>query len=226
MLKYVSGLNANHAKSIVGYRNENGRFNNRDQITKVKGIASKVFEQAAGFLKITKGDNPLDATSIHPESYTATKKLLKKFQIDDVNSGGKILRKKISEEKINLNEIAIEINCGVPTLEDILLNLEKPGRDPRDNMPQPLFKKDILKIEDLRQEMIVEGTVRNVVDFGAFVDIGVKQDGLLHKSEMAAGFVKSPYEIVAVGDVIKMKIVSVDIERQRIGLSLKGLNSK
>ncbi|MCK5032616.1 MAG: S1 RNA-binding domain-containing protein, partial [Calditrichia bacterium] len=138
----------------------------------------------------------------------------------------KILRKKISEEKINLNEIAIEINCGVPTLEDILLNLEKPGRDPRDNMPKPSFKKDILKIEDLHQGMIVEGTVRNVVDFGAFIDIGVKQDGLLHKSEMAAGFVKSPYEIVAVGDVIKMKIVSVDIERQRIGLSLKGLNSK
>ena len=226
LLKHVSGLNSNHAKSIVEFRNENGRFNNRKAITKVRGIASKVFEQAAGFLKITKGDNPLDATSIHPESYNATEKLLKKFEIEDVNIGGKILKQKISAEKINLAEIAGEINCGVPTLEDILLNLEKPGRDPRDNMPQPLFKKDILKIEDLRQEMIVEGTVRNVVDFGAFVDIGVKQDGLLHKSEMAAGFVKSPFEIVAVGDVIKLKIVSVDIERQRIGLSLKGLNSK
>ena len=226
LLKHVSGLNSNHAKSIVEFRNENGRFNNRKAITKVRGIASKVFEQAAGFLKITKGDNPLDATSIHPESYNATEKLLKKFEIEDVNIGGKTLKQKISSEKINLAEIAEEINCGVPTLEDILLNLEKPGRDPRDNMSQPLFKKDILKIEDLRQEMIVEGTVRNVVDFGAFVDIGVKQDGLLHKSEMAAGFVKSPFEIVAVGDVIKLKIVSVDIERQRIGLSLKGLNSK
>jgi len=224
LLKYVSGLNSNHAKSIVQYRNENGRFNNRTNITKVRGIASKVFEQAAGFLKITKGDNPLDATSIHPESYDATVKLLKKFDVDDVNKGGKTLRQKISIEKINLADIAEEINCGVPTLEDILLNLEKPARDPRDNMPKPLFKKDILKIEDLRQDMIVEGTVRNVVDFGAFIDVGVKQDGLLHKSEMANGFVKSPYTIVAVGDVIKLRIVSVDVERQRIGLSLKGLN--
>jgi len=224
LLKYVSGLNSNHAKSIVQYRNENGRFNNRTNITKVRGIASKVFEQAAGFLKITKGDNPLDATSIHPESYDATVKLLKKFDVDDVNKGGKTLRQKISTEKINLADIVEEINCGVPTLEDILLNLEKPARDPRDNMPKPLFKKDILKIEDLRQDMIVEGTVRNVVDFGAFIDIGVKQDGLLHKSEMANGFVKSPFEIVAVGDVIKLRIVSVDVERQRIGLSLKGLN--
>jgi len=226
LLKYVSGLNSNHAKSIVEYRNENGRFNNRNEITKVRGIASKVFEQAAGFLKITKGDNPLDATSIHPESYDATEKLLKKFEIENVNEGGKKLRQKVSSEKISLANIAQEINCGVPTLEDILLNLEKPGRDPRDNMPKPLFKKDILKIEDLRTEMIVEGTVRNVVDFGAFIDIGVKQDGLLHKSEMANGFVKSPYEIVAVGDVIKLRIVSVDVERQRIGLSLKGVNSK
>jgi protein Tex len=226
LLKYVSGLNTNHAKSIVEYRNDNGRFNNRNELTKVRGVASKVFEQAAGFLKITKGDNPLDATSIHPESYDATEKLLKKFEIDDVNTGGKTLKQKISSEKLALTEIAGAINCGVPTLGDILLNLEKPGRDPRDNMTKPLFKKDILKIEDLRRDMIVEGTVRNVVDFGAFVDIGVKQDGLLHKSEMAAGFVKSPFEIVAVGDVIKMRIVSVDIERQRIAFSLKDLNSK
>jgi len=224
LLKYVSGLNSNHAKSIVEYRNENGRFNNRTEITKVRGIASKVFEQAAGFLKITKGDNPLDATSIHPESYEATEKLLKKFEVADVNAGGKTLRQKISSEKMDIADMAEEINCGIPTLEDILLDLEKPGRDPRDKMPKPLFKKDILKIEDLRQDMIVEGTVRNVVDFGAFIDIGVKQDGLLHKSEMANGFVKSPYKIVAVGDVIKLKIVSVDVERQRIGLSLKGLN--
>jgi len=224
LLKYVSGLNSNHAKSIVEYRNENGRFNNRTEITKVRGIASKVFEQAAGFLKITKGDNPLDATSIHPESYEATEKLLKKFEVADVNAGGKTLRQKISLEKMDIADMAEEINCGIPTLEDILLDLEKPGRDPRDKMPKPLFKKDILKIEDLRQDMIVEGTVRNVVDFGAFIDIGVKQDGLLHKSEMANGFVKSPYKIVAVGDVIKLKIVSVDVERQRIGLSLKGLN--
>jgi len=225
LLKYVSGLNSNHAKSIVEYRNENGRFNNRTEITKVRGIASKVFEQAAGFLKITKGDNPLDATSIHPESYEATEKLLKKFDVADVNAGGKTLRQKISSEKMDIADMAEEINCGIPTLEDILLDLEKPGRDPRDKMPKPLFKKDILKIEDLRQDMIVEGTVRNVVDFGAFIDIGVKQDGLLHKSEMANGFVKSPYKIVAVGDVIKLKIVSVDVERQRIGLSLKGLNN-
>ena len=224
LLKYISGLNANHAKSIVEFRNENGRFNNRNEITKVKGIASKVFEQAAGFLKIIKGENPLDATAIHPESYDATQKLLKKFEIEDVNEGGKTLRQKLYSKKIDLNEIAREIDCGLPTLEDILLNLEKSGRDPRDNMPTPVFKKDILRIEDLRPDMIVEGTVRNVVDFGAFIDIGVKQDGLLHKSEMANSFVKSPYEIVSVGDVIKLRIVSIDVERQRIGLSLKEVN--
>ena len=224
LLKYVSGLNSKHAKNIVEFRNENGRFNNREELKSIKGVGSKVFEQAAGFLKITHGDNPLDATSIHPESYDVTNKLLKKFKIDDVNTGGRTLRKKIADEKINLNEIAEDIKCGLPTLEDILLNLEKPGRDPRDNMPKPLFKKDILQIEDLHQGMLVEGTVRNVVDFGAFIDIGVKQDGLLHKSEMANGFVKSPYEIVAVGDIIKVKIVSVDIDRDRIGLSLKDLD--
>lgn len=226
LLKYVSGLNSNHAKSIIEYRNENGKFKNREEIKKVRGIAEKVFEQAAGFLKITKGDNPLDATSIHPESYEATKKLLKKFEISDVNIGGKTLRQKLLKEKKDLTKIAEQINCGIFTLDDILLNLEKPGRDPRENMPKPLFKKDILKIEDLRSDMMVEGTVRNVVDFGAFIDIGVKQDGLLHKSEMAEGYVKSPYEIVSVGDVIKLRIVSVDIERQRIALSLKKSSPK
>lgn len=226
LLKYVSGLNSKLARTLVKLRNENGRYTNRAQLNKIKGIGSKVYEQAAGFLKITNGDNPLDATSIHPESYDVTNRLLKKFRIDDLNEGGKTLRKKFLDEKINLGEISKEINCGLPTLEDILLNLEKPGRDPRENTPKPLFKKDILKIEDLKQGMIVEGTVRNVVDFGAFVDFGVKQDGLLHKSEMAAGYVKSPYEIVAVGDIIKAKIVMIDIDRQRIGLSLKGLIEK
>jgi uncharacterized protein len=224
LLKYVSGLNSKLAKNIVEFRNKNGKFKNREEIKSIKGIGSKVFEQAAGFLKIINGNNPLDETSIHPESYEVTKKLLKKFDVDDVNQGGRALRKKIMEEKLQLEEIADEINCGLPTLVDILLNLEKPGRDPRDNTPKPLFKKDILKIEDLRLGMTIVGTVRNVVDFGAFIDIGVKQDGLLHKSEMANGFVKSPYEIVAVGDIIKVKIVSVDIERQRIGLSIKDLN--
>jgi uncharacterized protein len=221
----VSGFNSKLAKNIVEFRNKNGRFNNREQINKIKGVGAKIFEQAAGFLKITNGENPLDATSIHPESYDVTRKLIKKFEIVDINEGGRALRKKISDEKISLNDIAKELDCGLPTLEDILLNLEKPGRDPRENTPKPLFKKDILKIEDLKPEMIVEGTVRNVVDFGAFVDIGVKQDGLLHKSEMAAGFVKSPYEIVTVGDIIKIKIVMVDIDRQRIGLSLKGVGN-
>jgi len=221
LLKYVSGLSTKTANNIVKYRDENGPFKNREVIKKVDGIGASAFEQSAGFLRIINGENPLDATSIHPESYNATQKLLEKFSITDIHSGGRALRKKINMEKIDLSKIAADINCGVPTLEDILLDLEKPGRDPREDMPKPLFKSDVLKMEDLREGMILNGTIRNVVDFGAFVDIGVKQDGLVHVSQLTNKFVKSPYEIVSVNDVVKVKIISIDIERNRIALSMK-----
>jgi uncharacterized protein len=221
LLKYVSGLTSKTSKNIVKFRDDNGPFDNREVIKTVEGIGEIAFQQAAGFLRINNGDNTLDATSIHPESYKATKKLLHKFSISDISQGGRTLRKKIFDEKLDLAELASIIDCGVPTLEDILLDLEKPGRNPRDDMPKPLFKSDVLKMEDLREGMILQGTVRNVVDFGAFVDIGVKQDGLIHISQLADKFIKSPYEIVSVGDVVKVKIVSVDLERQRIALSMK-----
>lgn len=220
LLKYVSGLTSRTAASIVKYRDEHGPFRNREELKKVDGIGEIAFQQAAGFLRIPDGDNPLDNTSIHPESYEATQKLLKKFQIQDINLGGKLLRSKIKNEVQNLAELLDELGIGEPTFNDILDNLEKPGLDPRDELPKPIFKSDVLKMEDLREGMILKGTVRNVVDFGAFVDIGVKQDGLVHVSRMAKKFVKNPYELLSVGDVIEVKVVSIDLERGRIGLSM------
>ncbi len=223
LLKHVSGLTSKTANNIVNYRDKHGSFKNREIIKEVDGIGEIAFQQSAGFLRITNGDNPLDATSIHPESYKATQKLLKNFAVSDVNQGGKQLRKDIVDKKIDLTEIAGNIGCGLPTLKDILFDLEKPGRDPREKMPKPLFKSDVMKTEDLQNGMVLSGTVRNVVDFGAFVDIGVKQDGLVHISQLANKYIKSPYEVVSVGDVVKVKILSVDIERQRIALSMKDI---
>lgn len=224
LLKYVSGITSKTAKNIVNFRNEKGPFKNRNIIKEVEGIGNTAFQQSAGFLRISNGDNPLDATAIHPESYEATERLLQKFAVTDINNDGKSLRKKIVDGKMDLKEIASAIDCGIPTLEDILMELEKPGRDPRENLPKPLFKSSILKIEDLTEGMILEGTIRNVVDFGAFVDIGVKHDGLIHVSQLADKFIKSPHEMVAVGDVVKVKVLSVDPDRQRIGLSMKNAN--
>ncbi len=220
LLKYVSGLTSRTANNIVKYRDEHGAFRNREELKSVDGIGEIAFQQSAGFLRIPDGDNPLDNTSIHPESYEATQKLLRKFGIEDVRSGGKVLRKKIKEAGVDLQDLLEELGIGEPTFNDILDNLEKPGLDPRDEMPKPIFKSDVLKMEDLREGMVLKGTVRNVVDFGAFVDIGVKQDGLVHVSRMAKKYVKNPLEVVAVGDVIDVKVVSIDLERGRIGLSM------
>jgi uncharacterized protein len=221
LLTYISGLTKRSAYNIIRYREEKGRFDNREQLKNVDGIGTKVFEQAAGFLRIRDGENQLDATSIHPESYESTNRLLKKFSIDNLYADSKRLKEMIKESKINLRDLAQEIGCGLPTLEDILKDLEKPGRDPRENLPRPIFRRDVMKIEDLRTGMILDGTVRNVVDFGVFVDIGVKQDGLVHVSEMADSYVKAPHEVAQVGDIVKVKVLSIDLERQRISLSMK-----
>jgi len=221
LLTYVSGLTKRSADNIVHYREEKGRFNNREELKNIDGIGIKAFQQAAGFLRIRNGENQLDATSIHPETYNSTFKLLQKFSIRDVYTSGKRIQEIIKENKINLNDLAQEIECGVPTLEDILKDLEKPGRDPRESLPKPIFRSDVLKIEDLRTGMLLEGTVRNVVDFGLFVDIGVKQDGLVHVSQMAESYVKKPHEVAQVGDTIQVKVLSIDLERQRIALSMK-----
>ncbi|NOX88378.1 MAG: RNA-binding transcriptional accessory protein [Calditrichaeota bacterium] len=220
LLKYISGLTSRTASNIVKYRDEHGPFRNREELKKVDSIGEIAYQQAAGFLRIPDGDNPLDNTSIHPESYEATRKLLKKFEIQDLAEGGKLLRKKLKQENIDLQALLEELNIGEPTFNDILDNLEKPGLDPRDEMPKPIFKSDVLKMEDLREGMVLKGTVRNVVDFGAFVDIGVKQDGLIHVSQMSRKYVKNPMEVVAVGDVVDVKVVSIDPERGRIGLSM------
>jgi uncharacterized protein len=221
LLTHISGLNSRNAEKIVAYRNTVGPFKNRQDLKKVEGIGDSAFEQSAGFLRITDGDNPLDSTSIHPESYKVTEKLLEKFSVDDLHQGGRQLKKNLSENKISIEELAAEIECGYPTLIDILDDLEKPGRDPRDEMPKPIFRSDIMKMEDLKEGIILKGTVRNVVDFGAFVDIGVKQDGLVHISNMTNKYIKSPLDIVQVGDIIEVKVLSVDLERERIALSMK-----
>ncbi|MBN2425540.1 MAG: RNA-binding transcriptional accessory protein [Calditrichaceae bacterium] len=221
LLRYVSGLTSRTAESIIRSRDKNGPFKNRNELKNVDGIGEVAFQQAAGFLRIPDGDNPLDNTGIHPESYDAASKLLKKFAINDIAQGGGVLRKSIKESKTDLKALLAELGIGEPTFEDIIRNLEKPGLDPRDEMPKPIFKSDVLKIEDLREGMILKGTVRNVVDFGAFVDIGVKHDGLVHVSQMGKKFVKNPLEVVAVGDVIDVRVVYIDLERGRVGLSMK-----
>jgi uncharacterized protein len=221
LLKYISGLNGKTANNIVKYRDANGSFINREQLRKVDGIGEVAFQQSAGFLRIISGDNPLDATSIHPESYPITRKILDKFAVTDIHQGGKQLKIQIKQKNTDLKHLATELACGLPTLEDILTNLEKPGLDPRQDMPAPIFRNDILKAEDLKEGMMLKGTVRNVVDFGAFIDIGVKHDGLVHISQMADRYLKSPHEIISVGDVVEVKVLSVDLERQRIALSMR-----
>jgi len=221
LLQNVSGLNSKTAEKIVAFRDEHGRFVNREKLNKVSGIGETAFQQSAGFLRIIDGENPLDNTAIHPESYAATKKLLEIFKIEKQQRNWRTLRAEFINRKTSLTEIAEKIAVGEPTLEDILINLEKPGRDPRDEMPKPFFKSDVLEIDDLKEGMILQGTVRNVVDFGAFVDIGLKRDGLVHVSQMADKFVKNPLEIVSVGDIIKVKVIGIDLERERVNLSMK-----
>ena len=227
LLQYVSGINKRVAENIVKLRDERGKFKNRKQIKEVSGLGDKAFEQSAGFLKIPDGDNPLDNTFIHPESYPACQKLIEKVRkISDkpqLPAAVAEFRSKMSAAGLTFESLARDLDTGVPTLRDIMDNLEKPGRDPRDELPPPLLSKEILKMEDLREGMILKGTVRNVVDFGAFVDIGVKQDGLVHVSQLKDGFVANPMEVVSVGDVVSVRILSVDLQRGRVSLSMKGI---
>ncbi|KNY27121.1 Tex family protein [Pseudobacteroides cellulosolvens] len=224
LLSYVSGINGTVAKNIVEYREQNGKFTKRQEIKKVKKLGDKAFEQCAGFLRIPDGKNILDNTAVHPESYDAVLKLLKLtgFALDDVSSGNlKGLKEEVS--KRGVTNIAEEIGVGVPTLRDIMDELLKPGRDPRDELPKPVLLTDVLDIEDLKPGMILTGTVRNVADFGAFVDIGVHQDGLVHISELCDRYVKNPMEVVAVGDIVKVRVLSVEVQRKRISLSMKNI---
>ena len=222
LLSYVAGINAASAKNIVKYREENGEFTSRAQIKKVPRIGDKAFEQCAGFLRIPGGKEILDNTGVHPESYAAAKKLLATFGCtkDDIGTGKlNELRAKIKE--YGQKKLCAELEIGEPTLNDILGELEKPGRDIRDGLPAPLLREDVLSLEDLKPDMILKGTVRNVIDFGAFVDIGVHQDGLVHVSQISNKFIKHPGEVLSVGDVVEVKVLSVDIAKKRIGLTMK-----
>ena len=220
LLEYISGISKAVAKNIIDYRETNGRFTNRKQLLKVAKLGPKAFEQCAGFMRISGGDNPLDATSVHPESYEAAKKLLEVmgYDIDSISSGELIgLKSKIED----MGRLADELGIGTITLEDIVKELEKPGRDPRDEMPKPILRKDVLDMKDLAPGMILKGTVRNVIDFGAFVDTGVHQDGLVHISQMSAERrVEHPLDIVSVGDIVDVRVIDVDVNKGRISLSM------
>jgi len=270
LLNYVSGISPATAKNIVKYREEHGKFDNRKMLKEVKRLGDKVYEQCAGFLRISGGNNVLDNTSVHPESYLVTSIFLEKlgYGLDDVRDGKlrnidekiieyKSVSKKVKVEKENtkrvkslqdlaslglenkkpektnataikenVEAIAKELEIGVFTLRDIIEELKKPGRDPREEMPKPVFRSDVLKMEDLKLDMIMQGTVRNVVDFGAFVDIGVKQDGLVHISELGDKFIKNPMDVVSVGDEVTVRIIKLDIERGKISMSMKGLKKR
>ena len=223
LLSYVSGINKTIAKNIVKYRDENGKLKNRKQLLKVPKLGKVAFEQCAGFLRIFDGDNPLEITAVHPESYDIAEKLLEKigFNKEDLRNKEKLdsIREKL--KTISIKEVAKELEVGEMTLEDIISELSKPGRDPREDMPKPILRSDVLKLDDLKEGMILNGTVRNVIDFGAFVDIGVKHDGLVHISEMCDKFIKNPSEVVSVGDIVKVKVIKIDKERQKVGLSMK-----
>jgi len=223
LLQHVSGLTSRTARNIVDFRLENGKFLSREDLKKVPGIGMSSFQQSAGFLRIPDSKNPLDNTSIHPESYSATQKLLNKFDITKISLGSALIKAKLRNE--NLAQLSKQLDIGLPTLEDILLNLEKPGLDPRDELPKPILKSNVVSMEDLFEGMVLKGTVRNVVDFGAFVDIGLKQAGLIHISELANKFVKDPKEIVSVGDIVNVKILTIDKNRGRIGLSMKDVQN-
>ena len=222
LLKYVAGVNARVADGIVKYREEIGSFRSREELKKVKGLGENAFVQAAGFLRIRESDNFFDGTAVHPESYQAAEKLLAALNltVDEVRRDGSLVRARVRQSRRSLEELAKLCDCGKETLADIIESLEKPNRDPRDEMPAVILRSDVLSIDDLYEGLVLKGTVRNVVDFGAFVDIGVKQDGLVHLSRMAKRYVKNPLDVVSVGDIIDVKVISIDKERGRIGLSM------
>jgi uncharacterized protein len=222
LLSYVSGISAAIAKNILTYREENGKFSNRKELLKVSKLGPKAFEQCAGFLRIPESKNPLDNTGVHPESYGAAEALLKSlgYTIKDVSEkkiGGAL--RSVSDYKT----LAANLEVGVPTLKDIVKELEKPGRDPREDMPAPVLRSDVLSMEDLTEGMVLTGTVRNVIDFGAFIDIGVHQDGLAHISQLSNKFIKHPLEAVSVGDIVKVMVLGVDLAKKRISLTLKNI---
>ncbi len=222
LLSYIAGINKTTAKNIVKYRDENGEFRRRRDLTKVPRFGAKAYEQAAGFLRIPDGEEIFDNTGVHPDSYAAAEKLLTAFGRTKADvRGGLNLKSEVSA--YGSAKLASEIGVGEPTLKDILGELEKPGRDIRDSLPPPVLRDRVLDLSDLTEGMVLTGTVRNVIDFGAFVDIGVHQDGLLHISEMADRFVKHPSELLSVGDIIEVKIKSVDLKRKRIALTRRGM---
>ena len=225
LLSYVAGINSTIAKNIVKYREDNGKFSNRNELLNVPRLGKAAFEQCAGFIRIPEGDNPLEITAVHPESYEATNNLLKNigYTSQDLLDKEKLSSIKSKLASLNLSKTAKELDIGELTLKDIIDELSKPGRDPRENMPKPILRKDVLKFEDLRDGQILTGTVRNITDFGCFVDVGVKHDGLVHISEMSDKFVKSPSDVVSIGDIVKVKVIGIDEERQKVKLSMKNV---
>lgn len=223
LLSYVSGINNTIAKNIVKYRDENGKLKERKELLKVPKLGKVAFEQCAGFIRIPDGINPLENTAVHPESYEQTEKLLAKIGFDknDLKNKDNITKLREKLKSINITELSNELDIGEMTLTDIVSELSKPGRDPREDMPKPVLRNDVLNFEDLTDGMILTGTVRNVIDFGAFIDIGVKYDGLVHISEMSNSYIKSPSEVVSVGDIVKVKVIKIDKERKKVGLSMK-----
>ena len=223
LLSYVSGINKTIAGNIVKYRDENGKLKERKELLKVPKLGKSAYEQCAGFIRIFDGKNPLEITAVHPESYEVAEKLLDKigYKKEDLIDKDRLkeIRTKLAE--INVKNVAKELEVGEMTLQDIVQELSKPGRDPREEMPKPILRADVLKFEDLREGMVLTGTVRNVTDFGAFVDIGVKHDGLVHISQLSNNFVKNPSDVVSVGDIVKVKVIGIDLERQKVQLSMR-----
>ena len=223
LLQYISGINKTIANNIVKYRDEHGKLKERKELLKVPKLGKATFEQCAGFIRITDGKNPLETTAVHPESYGIAENLLDSIGYDKEDLVDKEKIKEIKEKlsKVNIQNTAKELNVGEMTLKDIIEELSKPGRDPREEMPKPILRADVLKFEDLREGQVLTGTVRNVTDFGAFVDVGVKHDGLVHISEMSNSYVKNPSDIVSVGDIVKVKVIGIDTDRQKVSLSMK-----
>ena len=223
LLSYVSGINKQVAKNIVEYRDKNGSLKQRKELLKVPKLGKAAFEQCAGFIRIYDGKNPLEITGVHPESYDKAEELLTEmgYSVDDLVQNDKLSELKDKLKKVNVKEMAKNLDVGELTLQDIIDELSKPGRDPREDMPKQILRNDVLKFEDLKENMVLKGTVRNVTDFGAFVDIGVKHDGLVHISQLSNNFVKNPSDVVAVGDIVDVKVIGIDAEKQKVSLSMK-----
>ena len=223
LLSYVAGINKQVAKNIVAYRDENGTIKQRKDLLKVPKLGKVAYEQCAGFLRIYGGKNPLEITGVHPESYSKAEQLLTKigYNVDDLVNNSKINKIRDDLKKVDVKKTAVELDVGELTLKDIIEELSKPGRDPREDMPKQILRSDVLKFEDLKEDMVLKGTVRNVTDFGAFVDIGVKHDGLVHISQLSNNFVKNPSDVVSVGDIVNVKVINIDHDKQKVSLSMK-----